>query len=407
MVNWPRVVVMGGSIGGITAALLLRDLGCEVDVFERAGSALSSRGAGIVVHPATTRYLHDRGTASPDDVSTSAVLWRYLNPDGSVLFEEPCRYQFTAWNTLYRALLREFDPAHYHLGSEVVSFTQDDAGVQIALAAGQRVEADLLVAADGVHSAARSHLLPDVRHHYSGYVAWRGTVREAELSRATRDDIRDAISYAVADSSHVLQYPIPDAEGSTDPERRLQNFVWYRNVPAAELPTLLTDREGVVRSLSLPPGAAAAALVEELRASASQTLPSVIAELIARAAEPFVQVIVDVIVPRMAFGRVCLIGDAAFVGRPHAAVGTAKACVDAWELADALSGAGGDVVEALERWEPRQLVVGRDLAKRTAAVGTRYQVTGDWDPADAELRFGFGSAYLDNFAGESRAASRR
>lgn len=407
MAKWPRVAVMGGSIGGLTAALLLRDLGCEVEVFERAGAALSSRGAGIVVHPATTRYLLEHGIANLDDVSTSAVWWRYLEPDGTILLEEPCRYRFTAWNTVYRALLRKLDPARYHIASEVVSFTQDGAGVELTLADGRQAQADLLVAADGVQSTARSQLLPDVGHHYSGYVAWRGTVREAELSGATRKAIEDAITYAVAQSSHVLLYPIPDAEGATEPGRRLQNFVWYRNVPAPELPTLLTDREGALRSISLPPGAVADAFVEELRASAARTLPEVIAEVIERTAEPFVQVIVDVVVPRMAFGKICLIGDAAYVGRPHAAVGTAKACVDAWELADALAMAQGDVEEALEQWEPRQLVVGRDLTERTVAMGTRYQFTGDWDPADPELRFGFGREDLDNPTGDSRVVSRR
>ena len=406
MAKWPRVAVMGGSIGGLTAALLLRDLGCEVEVFERAGAALSSRGAGIVVHPATTRYLLDHEIANLDDVSTSAVWWRYLEPDGTVLFEQPCRYRFTAWNTVYRALLQELDPARYHLASEVASFTQDAGGVDLTLADGRQLQADLLVAADGVLSTARAQLLPDVGHHYSGYVAWRGTVREAELSDATRDAIKDAITYAVADSSHVLLYPIPDAEGATDPGERLQNFVWYRNVPAPELPTLLRDREGTMRSMSLPPGAVAEAFVEELRASATQMLPPVIAEVIARTVEPFMQVIVDVVVPQMAFGRVCLIGDAAYVGRPHAAVGTAKACVDAWELADALAAAEGDVEQALDQWEPRQLVVGRDLIRRTVAIGRRYQFTGDWDPADPELRFGFGREDLDNPTGD-RAVSRR
>ena len=50
----PRVGVVGGSIGGLTAALVLRDLGCEVDVFERSGTALEARGAGIGLHPMTT-----------------------------------------------------------------------------------------------------------------------------------------------------------------------------------------------------------------------------------------------------------------------------------------------------------------------------------------------------------------
>ena len=55
----PHVGVVGGSIGGLTAALVLRDLGCEVDVFERSGTALEARGAGIALHPMTTRYFDE------------------------------------------------------------------------------------------------------------------------------------------------------------------------------------------------------------------------------------------------------------------------------------------------------------------------------------------------------------
>ena len=68
-------------------------------------------------------------------------------------------------------------------------------------------------------------------------------------------------------------------------------------------------------------------------------LPAVIADVVVGTEQPFLQVIFDVDVPRMAFGQVCLIGDAACVARPHAAAGTAKAAADAWSLAEALGGA--------------------------------------------------------------------
>jgi 2,6-dihydroxypyridine 3-monooxygenase len=98
--------------------------------------------------------------------------------------------------------------------------------------------------------------------------------------------------------------------------------------------------------------------------------------------------VLDIEVPRMAFGRVCLIGDAAFAARPHAAAGTAKAAADAWALADALRDAAGDVVPALEKWEPGRLEVGRNLLKRVREMGRHYQVDSDADPADRNLRFG-------------------
>jgi 2,6-dihydroxypyridine 3-monooxygenase len=84
---------------------------------------------------------------------------------------------------------------------------------------------------------------------------------------------------------------------------------------------------------------------------------------------------------------VCLIGDAAFVARPHAAAGTAKAAADAWSLAEAL-GSAPDVPSALRAWEPRQLALGRNLLERTRRIGARSQVEGSWRPGDPELIFG-------------------
>jgi 2,6-dihydroxypyridine 3-monooxygenase len=89
----------------------------------------------------------------------------------------------------------------------------------------------------------------------------------------------------------------------------------------------------------------------------------------------------------MAFGRVCLVGDAAFVVRPHAAAGTAKAAADAWELARALNDQH-DIESALRAWEPDQLELGRNLLERTRRIGRHSQVDGTWTPGDPELIFG-------------------
>ena len=91
--------------------------------------------------------------------------------------------------------------------------------------------------------------------------------------------------------------------------------------------------------------------------------------------------------PRMAFGRLCLIGDAAFVARPHAAAGTAKAAEDGWQLARALRATGGRVAAALDRWEPGQLALGRSVLARTREAGRRVQVDNAWRIGDP-LPFG-------------------
>src|SRR5215467_11806082 len=108
MVTSGRVAVVGGSLGGLTAALLLRELGLDVTVHERSGAELEQRGAGIGFLPASSRYLVERAQA----------------------------YRFTNWNTVYRSLLRCFGRERYLLGRECVDIRQAGGHVQVTGADG-------------------------------------------------------------------------------------------------------------------------------------------------------------------------------------------------------------------------------------------------------------------------------
>ena len=158
--------------------------------------------------------------------------------------------------------------------------------------------------------------------------------------------------------------------------------------PGAALDALMTDRDGMRRDTTLPPGTVDPVHVGEMRAFASDHLAPPLAAVVLGVEEPFVQAVFDIDVPRMAFGRTCLIGDAAFALRPHIAAGTAKAAADGWALAESLDPAGGDVTTALRSWETRQLVVGRDAFARSRRNGDRSQVLRTWRPDDPELNFG-------------------
>ncbi len=385
----PRVAVIGGSMIGLTAGLVLRDLGCEVDVYERSRVPLEGRGVGIVLHPQTVRYLLDNRLLDLSAVSTSAAYHRYLADDGSVLSEDARRHHFTGYNTLYGTLLRAFGRERYHLAAEATGITQSDDGVEIEFASGERVTADLLVGADGVSSFVRRTMVPDVQPRYGGYVAWRGVVDEKDLEPETFAALDDSLTYFFRPGTHALTYPIPNYDGAVEPGRRLMNLVWYRNVPEGQpLADLLTDRSGRQRDVSLPPGAVRDEYLADFRDTALAQLPPPIAEVALKTAEPFLQVMIDVEVSRMAFGRACIVGDAAFSVRPHAAAATAKGADDVWALSDALRRSGGDVPEALRLWEPAQLELGRALLARTRDLGEGAQFRGDWVPGDIGLTFG-------------------
>ncbi len=392
-----RIGVVGGSLGGLTTACLLRDAGHDVTVFERSSRELEQRGAGIGFLRATYRYLAEQAGLDVSTISIETDNIRYLNRDGSTAHNSQHSYLFSSWNTVYRKLLDAYGSSgdlseRYRLGHELVDFASHASGVTASFGNGETWEGDLLVAADGIGSMVRSRLQPKAVPSYAGYVAWRGMVPESQLDPDIASQLGDAITYYVYANSHILVYPIPDNEGSVAVGGRLINFVWYRNyLEGGELTDLLTDQTGVERELSVPPGAMASHHVAEARATAAARLPPQIAAVVEATKELFVQVIYDIDVDQMVFGRVAIMGDAAFAARPHAAAGTAKAADDGWSLAAALDAtADGDagIDEALALWEPAQLALGRDLQERTRRIGVRSQVENSWTPGDPEFIFG-------------------
>jgi 2,6-dihydroxypyridine 3-monooxygenase len=252
----------------------------------------------------------------------------------------------------------------------------------VRLSSGATRACALLVWADGIGSTGRKQLLGEPESRYAGYVGWRGTIARSQCSAVTRRALEDAITYCVLERSHALTYPIPAAGGP------VMNWLWYRNVaPGAALDALMTDAHGVTRQVSLPPGAVRPQHIAQLRETGRRRLPAPLAELVSRTEHPFLQAIYDIDAPRMAFGRMCLIGDAAAPLRPHAAAGAAKAAEDGYRLAEALRHGGGDLVGSLRTWEARQLGLARRVLARAREAGDRLQFTGSWH-AGEPLPFG-------------------
>ncbi len=382
-----EIAVVGGSLGGLTAGCLLADDGHRVTIYERSPVELEERGAGIGFLPATGRYLRERAGVDLATISVTTSRIRHLHRDGRVAHEIEHHYLFSSWNTVYRAMLRCFDPQRYLLGHELVELDADRPA--LGFANGLAVEPEMVVCADGVGSTARQRLLSEAEPEYSGYVAWRGVVPETDLSTATRAALDDALTYYVLANSHILVYAIPGRDGSVKVGERLYNIVWYRNYLAPDdLGDLLRDRRGVAREVSMPPGTLRDEHVAECRATAAARLPPPIAEVVGAVPDPFIQVVVDLLVDRMAFGRTCLLGDAAFLARPHAAAGTAKAAEDAWTLREAMAAHPDDPAAALAAWEPGQLALGRSLVARTRAIGRRSQFDNAWMAGAPDLIFG-------------------
>lgn len=367
-----KVAVAGGSIAGLGAAAALRCIGCDVDVYERTPGAMSSRGAGIAVQGDLMRLLQ-RLRDTPELPVISCRQRQYLLPDGGDGMATSLPGRFTSWDAIFRTFRAAFPDMHYHSSSTLAGFDQADGRVVARFGGRGEIEVDLLVCADGSRSEARRWLLPGVEPSYAGYVAWRGTLDEGRADPGLVSFFNESFTVCEARSGgHILAYLIPGPGVATKAGCRRLNWVWYVRTPeGSKLERLLTDRTGKMHASSVAAGMVPAQLVTEVHATAARELHPRFAELVGATSDPFVQVIVDVAVPRMVFGRVCLLGDAAFVLRPHPGAATAKAAADAADLADALAAYPGELDAALRTWEVRRLVQGRGLLEHAIALGRR------------------------------------
>ena len=365
-----RVVVVGGSIAGLCAGIALRGVGYAVEVYERAPGPMTSRGAGIVVQPDLIALLDAHG-APPLPMTTCATR-RYLLPEGGVQSESRMPQHFTSWDAIHQTLRATFPEDAYHLSVSVIDFADEGNQVAVTFATGEGVAADLLVCADGARSESRHRLLPDVRPQYAGYIAWRGTLEESKAPATLVDAFNDRFTFCDARSGgHILCYFIPGENAAVDVGHRRLNWVWYVHADeTTDLPFLLRDASGEQRESSVPPGQVTGDHIAALHAAAGRELHPRFADLVRATEAPFIQAIQDLMVPRMVFGRTCLLGDAAFVVRPHTAGATAKAAADASALGAAL--ADTDLRHGLERWERSQLELGYRMTQYGVSLGERF-----------------------------------
>jgi 2-polyprenyl-6-methoxyphenol hydroxylase-like FAD-dependent oxidoreductase len=275
-----------------------------------------------------------------------------------------------SWDHLYRSFRTRLPESEYRIGQAVVAVGQDADSVWLTLEDGRCVEAELVVGADGVGSTVRAAVTTtEDSPRYAGYVAWRGLLPEANLPDAAADLLLDRFTFFNLPRSHMLGYVVAGPSGEVALGRRRYNWVWYR--PVTDLASVLTDRDGHVQRFSLSPGRVPEAARDALLADARVLLPMALVQAIAAEPTPFVQAIFDYEAPRMVRGRIALLGDAAFVARPHTAMGVAKAAGDALAFAAALTAEAWPA--ALPAYEAARAPVGREIVAYGRRLGRAFE----------------------------------
>jgi 2-polyprenyl-6-methoxyphenol hydroxylase-like FAD-dependent oxidoreductase len=368
----PRAVIIGGSMSGLFSAALLARQGWDVDVFERSKVELAGRGAGISTHPELMRALQLSG-ASTEDLGVPVERRMVLDLAGNIIHEYPLPEIMTSWDRLQRLLRRLIAPERYHLGQNYIRLEQTETEVAAVFEGGRREKADLLIGADGFRSAIRRQLLPDLQPAYAGYVVWRGAPLESKLPKSVREGIFNHFTISLPPRQQVVGYPIPGLGDDHRPGHRRYNFIWYRVIDETELVDLCTDATGKLHPFSIAPPLIRDEVIAAMRSDAQRNVPPQFLEVLAQIERPFFTPIYDLVAPRLAFGRVALVGDSASVSRPHMGFGVSKAGDDAVCLAQAL-GEGRDVLAGLARFNAERQPINEKIFQHGRKLGAYFDV---------------------------------
>ena len=387
--------------------------GHDVTIFERSPSPLlHNQGAGVVAG-GETQAFYSRYDLTRRPIAVISAQRLYLNKVGAIIDKEDSVQRMTSWDLLYYLGRANFDrvksdylpdgkapekgdaegTARYEYGRIVKDVKELGNKVEIVFEdvrpsaedgstqeKGQTtMQADLLIAADGPSSSLRRHLLPSASHRtYAGYVAFRGTVPESELSAAAEQVFIEKFTFFHAQATQTLAYTIPGAVGTLKEGERLVNWVWYCNYEESskEYEELMTDTDGMKHHFTLPTGGKMRSEVwERQKDYARRTLPPQFVEIVTKTTMPFVQAITDLPPPekgtavgRLMNGKAIFVGDSLSGFRPHTAASTSQAAFHALQLERVIQGK-----LSWDNYEKTVLEFARNWYERGVMLGDRSQ----------------------------------
>ncbi|KAF3484357.1 FAD binding domain containing protein [Arthroderma uncinatum] len=348
------VVIVGGSVAGLLQGLQLKRCGSNVIVLEQDPSKdRHSHESGVSIGPTVVRLL-DKYDATGRPAAIPAKFISAAWHKRLRVINTHWAHSMSNWGCLYLILRANFDgfksetvpnppgpqkgdgSVEYWPGKRAtgLKYAKDQGKVHLQyvdVLTGEEssVSADMVIAADGVHSTIRKILQVPTRKDYAGYIGWRGTVPERLLSEETIEYFSNRLNFSVLNGMYFISYLIPTESGHVEPGKRLINWVWYYVVPdgSQEMDSIFTDIHGKIHPNTVPQG-----LVnpDVWAAQVARYLPEMtapLAEVVSNTPNPFVTKVGEAqcFTPSFYDGRVVLVGDAFTGFRSHLGMASEQA----------------------------------------------------------------------------------
>ncbi|MCX4091386.1 FAD-dependent monooxygenase [Nocardia sp. alder85J] len=360
-----RVGIIGGSIAGCAAAIVLRQAGCDVTVFERSSGVLRDRGHGVSLSGETRAELVDADLIDADLPARplSERSWFVRDGDaplGRLVWQQPFSGIVHNWGMLWANLRDRVPGTDYRDGVPVNRIESADDGVTVYLDGGEAERFDLVIGADGYRSLVRAAVDPAAEPTSSGYVLWRGGYPITELPQPIPEVLYEQSVTIAFPGGHAMVMIIPGDGGP-----RVYWAVYHQ--PAEPLPP-----EADHLAPADFPG---------LDTTLSQHFPPYWAEMVDRTRRDttVIHPVLDIRTSRYTAPRLALLGDAATMTRPHTGSGAVKAVQDALALGR-LRREHGDWATVLAEYDAVRRPAGTALVDLGRRIGEAQVIsTPPWD----------------------------
>jgi salicylate hydroxylase len=366
-----RILIAGAGIGGLTAALVLKRQGFDDVVVVEQASELREVGAGVQLGPNASKVLHRLGLedelrrVAVAPIGTQSRNWRSGRVIRDFALGETYRARYGAPHLhihrahLHAILARAVGHGSIRLASRVSGFSQDAEGVTLELSSSEKLQGDVLVGADGVHSVIRAGVLGPEKPRFSGLVAWRGLAPAEKLKQFSIE--RNTHAWWGA-NKHFVHYYV-------DGGRQMN---WVGVVPAGEWRLESWSAKGEK---------------SEVLAQFEGWHP-IVRGIIEASAEHFKWALYDRDpMPGWSRGRVTLLGDAAHSMLPFMSQGAAQSVEDGYVLGLCLARSRTDPVGALASYEALRFERTKRVQLGSRANGEVFHLSSPWARLVRDLRF--------------------